>query len=806
MSARRPAFRLSFIPLLVFLGISVGLSGCITMTDLESAQEVSRDVVVNLSQSDAAIEQTFVMRRAGLNSLTIWAGKDPNAPASKDKTTLPLQFDLYQYQQTTAPLFSKQIAVSSSGPQYVSLPAQKDQAGEAYLIRLSAPQGGINVFGLNADVYPQGTAFINKLPIQADIAFRATYNYGFQNTLDDLVNIFPGLWLALPLTAVLFLPGWLLLDLSGLSGRFDGGEKLALSLGLSLSAIPLLMLWTTTAGLHWNQNMVILVAVCLAAVALWRARKHRFSFHITSIGIGLSVVFLLSLGVRLAMSRDMAGPAWVDSVHHALITRLIEQNGGFPPTYSPFLDMPANQYHSGFHSALASFQWLSGLELPEAMLLFGNVLNALAVLAVYLFTTTLTRSRLAGLIAALICGLVSPMPAYYTSWGRYTELAGLLILPAAFAFTVKFFEENEEKKLDSKTLLLGCLAFTGVLLVHYRVVAFLAILLAAFIISQTPFSREKLQTYAQKGLTLAAVLVTAVFLSSLPWVLPNISRTAAFALQSVGASGGKLFADFSLPLLTSALGTYSLWAAGLGLLLGIVQRKRFPYALLLWVIGMFCLANLSVYGLPGGSFVNNTSVEISLFMPISLLGGYLVSQMIGIIRKLLPERFAPVEFLTYATAGLLVAFLGIQHLLPLLNPITELSRQGDRPAMLWIQKNIPMDETILINPFLWMTTVYAGNDGGYWITPLTGRKTIPPPIIYAFGSSQKVLQINDLCKEVVQAGSSPDKLWSLMQAQNIHYIFTGVRGGPIAVNRLAGSQHFQVIYAEQGAYMFKTIP
>jgi hypothetical protein len=687
----------------------------------------------------------------------------------------------------------------------VSLPAQKDPAGEAYLIRLSAPQGGLIVLGLNADVYPQGTAFINKLPIQADIGFRTTYNYDVQNTLNDLGNLFPGLWLALPLTAVLFLPGWLLLDLSGLSGRFDGGEKLALSLGLSLSAIPLLMLWTTTTGLHWNRNIVILVAVCLAPVALWRARKNLFLFHITPVGIGLSVVLLLSLGVRLAMSRDMAGPAWVDSVHHALITRLIEQNGGFPPTYSPFLDMPANQYHSGFHSSLAAFQWLSGLELPEAMLLFGNVLNALAVLAVYLFTTTLTRSRLAGLVAALICGLVSPMPAYYTSWGRYTELAGLLILPAALAFTVKIFEENAEK-LDIKTLLLGCLAFTGVLLVHYRVVAFQAILLAAFVISQVPFSREKLQAYAKKAFTLAVVLVTAVFLSSLPWILPNISRTAAFALQSAGTPGGKLFADFSFSLLTSALGNYSLWAAGLGVLLGIVQRKRFPFALLLWIIGMFCLANLSVYGLPGGSFVNNTSVEISLFMPISLLGGYLFSQMIGIIHRLLPKRFAPVEFFTYAAAGLLVAFLGIQHLLPLLNPITELSRQGDRPAMQWIQKNIPVDETILINPFLWMTTVYAGNDGGYWITPLTGRKTIPPPVLYAFGSSQKFQQINDLCKEVIQAGSSPDNLWSLMQAQNIHYLFTGVRGGPIAVNRLAGSHHFQVIYAEQGVYMFKTIP
>jgi hypothetical protein len=805
MLTRRSAFRLSFIPLLVFLGISAGLSGCITMTDLETAQEGCRDVVGRLSQPGAAIEQTFVMRRAGLNSITFWAGKDPDATASKDKAGLPIQFDLYKYQQASAPLYTSKIAVSSSGPYHVSLPVQNDPAGAAYLIRLTAPQGGLIVLGINADVYPQGAAFINNLPIQADIAFRTTYNYNVQTAFYDLGKLFPGLWLAIPLIAVLFLPGWLLLDLAGLSARFDGGEKLALSLGLSLSAIPLLMLWTTTAGLHWNRSIVILVALCLTAIALWRARKQIFSFHITPIGIGLTVVLLLSLGVRLAMARDMAGPAWVDSVHHALITRLIEQNGGFPPTYSPFVDMPANQYHSGFHSSLAVFQWLSGLELPEAMLLFGNILNALAVLAVYLFTTTLTRNRLAGLVAALISGLVTPMPAYYTSWGRYTELAGLLILPAALAFLVKFFEENQ-KTFDVKTLLLACLASTGVLLVHYRVMAFLAILLAAFFISKTPFSREKFQAYGKKALSLAVVLITAVFLSSLPWILPNISRIGAYALKSAGAPNVKLFADFSFSLLSSALGVYSLWAAGLGLLLGIVQRKRFPFALLLWIPGMFGLANLSAYGLPGGSFVNNTSVEISLFMPISLLGGYLVSQTIGFIHKFLPRRFAPIEPFTFIAAGLFVAFLGIQHLLPLLNPITELSRQGDRPAMQWIQKNIPVDETILINPFLWMTTVYAGNDGGYWITPLTGRNTIPPPAIYAFGSSQKSQQINDLCNKVIQTGSNPDNLWNLMLAHNIHYVFTGVRGGPIAVDKLAASSHFKVIYADQGAYMFKTIP
>ena len=775
------------------------------MTDLETSQEGSREVVGRLSQPGTAIEQTFIMRRQRLNSLTVWAAKDASSPAANDQSNLPLQVNLYQYPQEVSALYTTTIAVSASGPLYMTFFPQRWPAGQTYLIRLTAPQGGLDILGTDADVYAQGTALVNNRPISADIAFRTTYDYDVSAALKDLVNLLPDLWLVLPVGAVLFLPGWLLLDLSGLADRFDGVEQLALSTGLSLSIIPLLMLWTTTVGLHWNRTVVILVALILAAAGIWRLVKKRFSFHITPIGLSLAGVLLLSLGVRLAMARDLAGPAWVDSVHHALITRLVEVNGGFPPTYAPYVDIPADLYHSGYHSTLAVFQWLSGLELPEAMLLYGNVLNALAVLSTYLLTTTLTRSRPAGLVAALISGLVTPMPAYYTSWGRYTELAGLLIMPAVLAIFVQL-NKKEGEKPDVKAILLACLAFTGELLVHYRVLAFLAILLAAYVISQISFSNEKLLSLGKKVLVPISLIALGSLLLAMPWVFPNLSRAVPYVMQSAGSPRGKLFGDFTWSFLNAALGKYSLWAAGLGLLVALIRLQRFTLTVVLWVIGMFSLANLAVFGLPGGSFVNTTSVEISLFMPISLLGGYLVSQVAELAIRFLPGYTKRLTIIVFVAIGFLVAVLGMQQLLPLLNPITELSRQGDRPAMQWIQVNIPQDEIILINPFQWMVGVYAGNDGGYWITPLTGRKTIPPPAIYGFGSSQYIHSINVLSQKIIQDGGNPDDLWNFMQANDLHYIYTGVRGGPISVSGLDASPHFEKLYANQGAYIFKTIP
>jgi hypothetical protein len=793
--------------LTLFLLIAIGLlsSGCVTMTDLEVSQEGSREVVGRLTQAEDEIQQTFTMRRPRLNSLTIWAAIDADSPSAQEITGLPLQIDLYHVPQDTGPFFSRQVMVAGSGSYYLGLPADRSPQAQTFLVRFSAPQGGLEILGENSDVYTQGAALLNDKPVSADIAFRTTYDYDIRSTLVDLASALPDAWLALPLAAVIFLPGWLLLDLSGLSNRWDGGERVALSISLSLAVIPLLMLWTTVASIHWNRLGVILGILLLAAAAAWRARKTMFSIRISPAGLCLAGIFFASLLVRLAMARDLAGPAWVDSVHHALITRLILSNGGFPTTYAPYLDVPANQYHSGFHSTLAVFQWLSGLQLPDAMLLYGNVLNAASVFAVYLFAVTLTRSRVAGISAALIAGLVTPMPAYYTSWGRYTELAGLLILPAVLAFVVQTMDETG-KWGDYKLLALACLSFTGVLLVHYRVLAFLCVLLASYVISQVTFSLNGLKTLAKKTILVGSALILGGILLASPWILPNIPRLFPYLVQSSAGVRGKLFEGFTWSFLTSALGTYSLWAAGLGLAVGVIRLQRFTLTLVVWIIGLFCLSNLGALGIPGSSFINMTSVEICLFIPIATLGGFVVSQLADLLRRFLPDRFTPSISIGFVIAGSIVAVLGARRLLPLINPTTELIRQGDLPAMQWIQDNVAETETILINPFQWMTIIYAGNDGGYWISPLTGRKTFPPPAIYSFGSLQDIQDIMSNCQKVIQYGGNPDQLWDLMQTLGIHYVYTGVRGGPIAVDKLAASPHYHLLYAQQGAYLFKTLP
>ena len=209
-------------------------------------------------------------------------------------------------------------------------------------------------------------------------------------------------------------------------------------------------------------------------------------------------------------------------------------------------------------------------------------------------------------------------------------------------------------------------------------------------------------------------------------ILPGLASTAA--AQPLKVDWG---------LLTPVYGKQIMVLALAGLLLAVLRARWFGPVLALWIGLLFMSSNQGIIPLPGSNFINLTSVEIMFFLPLSALAGYFASFIVrwawhevhpglgthALIRALL------------AAGSLAAALAGARLMLPILNPVTILAREADRPAIQWIAENINPDETILINPFLWGYGIYAGQDGGYWITPLAGRKTMPPPMLYAYGSA-----------------------------------------------------------------------
>jgi hypothetical protein len=243
--------------------------------------------------------------------------------------------------------------------------------------------------------------------------------------------------------------------------------------------------------------------------------------------------------------------------------------------------------------------------------------------------------------------------------------------------------------------------------------------------------------------------------------------------------------------------------AGLGLILSIVRARWFGPTLALWIGLLFISANQGIFRVPGAGFINKTSVEIMLFMPLSLLAGYLVGCVIHAVRRILPTRFQPPYHLVLVLAAVALAMFGARRMLPLLNPATFLIREADKPALQWIQEHLPAGETILINSFHWNVQLYAGQDGGYWITPMAGRKTFPPPVLYDLGVAEEKERINQTCRAIIDRGKNPADLYELMRSQNIQYVYLGARGGVLSPGALKASPLFRLMYNRDGVYIFE---
>ena len=817
--------------------IALLTAGCVTFHDPESSQEYT-SVYISHPQPGETFGQTFISRRPRLNGIDLWLRPGDNSQGKNGVLNILLFHDITD----TTPLASLSFPLASfanNNPLNIRFQPQPDPAGQSYYLELVPVGVDVYVQGRNEDVYPGGNAWDNTQPSSADAAFRLSYDYDFRALGDDLNNSLPFLWLILPVLGILLLPGWLILNLKREYSQIDLANKIPLAMGISMALIPVVMTWTGFFGIKWNQTSVrvawfalIIIAVIILIsrqflsyrdnrAALFLKTKNKYTVYTRLIAeilthkylLALIFIFFVSLAVRLIMIRDLVTPAWVDSVHHALITRMILEQGSFPSNYAPYLTTTTAQYHAGYHSLVATFIWLTGLDIPQAMLILGQILNAGAVLIAFQLTTTFTRSQRAGIFAALLTGLFSPMPAYYASWGRYTQLAGLLILPSAYELVssainpITWRYRSVNGNLLCR-LILPALVCSGLFITHYRVVIFLGCLLLVslsihflqairFLVSRAEF--------CQRFVRLVSIIFLSILLT-LPWVIPALT-TLILPMVAASTSASTRVSEYSWSLLTSAAGKVTLILAASGLLLALLRRKKFAIIFILWVIALIFVANLNVLHLPGAGLINNTSMLISLFLPLSLMGGSFIDQLISFFERLRPsillKAFARTLFFISIVAGSVFASL---RLLPILNSVTIQTRQADLPAMQWISTNIPQNETILINPFSWGYGLYAGSDGGYWITPLTGRKTMPPPILYALGEDARTAKaVVTFSQEALKLKDDLPALRRLLLSQGIHYIYLGAKGGALSPHAFVEYPGFVQIYAHGGVSIFRVL-
>jgi hypothetical protein len=665
------------------------------------------------------------------------------------------------------------------------------------------------------------------------------------------------------LTVVLVAPGWL--ALRPFRTELDASRLWALAVGLSLSTWPLLLLWTTAAGWRWSaptaRAFILILALLWLADAIGYARLRRAAGSRLSLATTvLSLVVILSLVARFHEARGLLVPAWVDGVHHTLMARLIVEAGGVPSGYRPYLAVDVFYYHYGFHSAVAWLHWVTGQPAHRLVLVLGQTLAGLAALSVSALVAQVTGSKAAAIGGAIITGALYWFPAYYVSWARYTQLAGIVILPAAATVILALALSSDAARWNACLagrqanlrwhLLPGAIAVGGLFVTHYRVFFMYAVLAAVALLMAVGvpgtrlvrgwrFSRHigqrprppRRPSKPEAGLELRRTVSSVVGVHSLagllvaPWIVRNMARPVAQrALDAATWFEMRRGYEQLDWLIRTHFNPWLLVLGLLGLVAGLLVLRRGAVLTAAWVAGLTALVNPYWLGLPASRYMNNFSLLIAAFVPVSIGIGLLLAEGEAWWRRQAADRTAGVDGLPargraalaylasrqgelrLALRALLVAALGAVSLSNVMNHRTEFVAPDDLPALEWIACQTPPDAVFLVNAMLWQTGTYSGTDAGYWIQLLTGRRTLMPPAVYNYGQRDYALEVRRVAEQLSQGDALSDAdISRLIDDGAVTHAFVGAKGGAFTAERLARHPRLRQVYQHGRAHVFEVV-
>ncbi|HEX2834424.1 MAG TPA: hypothetical protein VHW00_15545 [Thermoanaerobaculia bacterium] len=574
---------------------------------------------------------------------------------------------------------------------------------------------------------------------------------------------------------------------------------LALQFGLGLSVWPVIFLFTTKLGVAIPAVAMraIVYATILAGLLLFALQLRRVRWGRVRPALPLLATFallsILAVATRLSHIRGLAFPPWVDGVHHAMIVRLLLEHGLVPATADPYIPGGAFFYHWGFHVPAAFVAAATrASEMPTFLLHYGQALNALSLLMVYAAGRVLLRSREAGLIAASLAVFVSYYPGFYLSWGRYTHLAGTLVLPPLLIALWKLARTERPMRWLSASAILA----SGVLLIHVRVALFALVFAVVLLAATRPFVVRTLARWAIAAL-LAALL-------ALPWLIvlarnPHVGEVIApaanrglplhliasthnrelLAIATAGVSG--LAGWFAMPIAGRAL------SAAWWLVIVLVSRRktrtrRAPWPALQLLGAFVLLLAIALYWKPLGfdltGFATLDSAIITMFLPLSLGGAALI---VWVLRMRGLDMFVLI---------LAMALAGAATTTNIVNSQTVFTEEADLRAMRWIEKNIPADAVFAIEGRPWMAPAFVGVDGGYWLQVTTGRRVNLPPLLYAWSLPRaRVNAINATVQELRPKGAT--------------HIYVGARGSESRRKALLSTNAVRLIYRDGAVAIFE---
>ncbi len=792
------------------------LSACAPLVRPEQPNQTDAFVF----QPGERIGQTLTPNFEGMNGIEVYLAPkgDPQGQVTLRLRESPqAESDL-----AAARLPAEQIA--APGFYRFAFPAQpRSRQRDYYFVLEFEGRGALRLGRAPGAAYLDGSAYVENTPAEdAQLAFLLDYAPR-RAALGLAGEALRWGWYLLLAAWLFILPGWAVVSSRiAPSPRtpLSEGEwlamrnpalRLALAAGAGLALHPILLLWTRLAGLHLGRACALLPGAAALAWLLWRRRAAPASpprrpalrrIHPAD-GTLLLLLALIAFS-RFWPIRTLEGPMWGDGMQHTMVTQLLLDHRGLFDSWQPYAEMPTFTYHFGFHTAAALFAWLTGLEARFAVLWTGQILNLLAALGVYPLAWKLSRgSRWAATGAVLVAGLLAPMPAFYLNWGRYTQLAGQVILPAALFVAWDWLDRGAP--LRRGDLALGALLWGGLGLTHYRV---LVMGLAGAAAGLLVFSSRW-----RKLLPRALALGAAGGALALPWYLHAFAGklTAILAAQVRPASPGS--AAQTAAAVTGDLRLYLPPWGWILLLLGaglaLWQRRPWARRFGLWWLLLLIAAYPGWLGLPGSAIVGYFTVLIAAYLPAAVY-------LSGLLPR--PERAAGGKSLLLAAALLAAGLWGLRARIGDIAPQTyAMLTRPDLRAAAWVREHTSPQARFLIDNFTaYNGTAAVGADGGWWLSTLTGRAVSHPPLLYTFeadpypGFRQDLL---DLSNTLRQRGPDAPETLALLRRRGITRVYIGQRQGSVnspapalRPQALLDSRHYRPLYHQDRVWIFEVLP
>jgi len=791
------------------------LSGCAPLVRFEQPAHTGWVTL----DAEHSIGQTFTARYAGLEAIAFLL--EPG-----DATNGSLEFSLFAHDQRTTPLETVRLPlneIQTSGFQRINfsaLPLSNQQ--DYYLRMIIIGEGAIQVgIGPGAG-YLNGAAYTDDIAQDQQVVFRLIYNRN--SAVRGLIQEGIGWLLNLSVAGILFIiPGWGILT-AVYPGwrRLFWPEKLGLAAGVSLVIYPVLVLWTNLIGLQAGMVYAWLPVVAGISLIIWSFARQPHSLneiHKPSLpDIFCSLTYIGIMGIilisRLWPVRGLAAPMWGDSLHHTLISQLIVDHQGLFTTWAPYAEMTSFTYHFGFHTLTAAYHWLTGMELSQAVLWTGQIMNILSLIVLVPLSNRLNNHRWAGVFALTIAGLLTSIPQVYVNWGRYTQLTGqIILLVLVYLSWVYFHDHPGDRRLGALVAIL----LAGLGLTHNRILVFAV---AFFLVYFFAYARS---TGFWRSVKIMGLVSLGGLLIFLPWLLRVFPSTISQILfAQISTPANQLSASviqgediFQYAVYVPAIIWY---LSGAALLLAILRRDKAMLAVSCWWLLVLLIGYPHWIGLPGSGAIGGFTVMIAAYIPVSLLTGYLLSSVLEYLRQ--QSRLPGFELGTSILVSVLTLGIGLSGLRARLLDVhvseSALFTRADQRAAEWIREHLPHDSLILVNSFLaYDNTVAVGSDGGWWLPFKAQRAVTLPPINYSLetGPDPEYRQrVNQITSAILEKGIMDPAVQDLLAERGVTHIYLGQQQGsvnyagpPILAEQLLSMGSYHPVYHEDRVWVFERI-